>query len=150
MPNPPASGYQKIFVPELNARHVAFMALRVPTIAAVLAAVFLLARQNDNSPVQIIAPSSTQSAHAQVRVFATGSVVNTGVSTLDSNSRITDALSAAGGVTREVTFDGVNLALRVKGEAKYYVPQLGEIPPATSSLFKGGGSLGCFAWSACP
>ena len=115
-----------------------------------MAAVFLLARQNDNSPGQIIAPSSTQSAHAQVRVFVTGSVVNPGVYTLDSNSRITDALSAARGVTGEATLDGVNLALRVKGEAEYYVPQLGEIPPATSSLFKGGGSLGCLRWSACP
>ena len=151
MANPPASGYQKIFVPELNARNVAFMALRVPTIAAVLAAVFLLALQNDNSPGQIIAPSSTQSAHAQVRVFVTGSVVNPGISTLDSNSRITDeALSAAGCVTGEATIDGVSLFLRVKGEAEYYVPQLVETPQATSRLFKGGGSLGCLRWSACP
>jgi len=110
----------------------------------------LLARQNDNSPGQIIAPSSTQSAHAQVRVFVTGSVVNPGVSTLDSNSRITDALSAAGGVTGETTLDGVNPALRVIDEAEYYAPRLGETPPVTSSLFRGDGSLGCFHWSACP
>ena len=98
-----------------------------------MAAVFLVARQNDNSPVQIIAPSSTQSAHAQVRVFVNGSVVNPGVYTLDSNSRITDALSAAGGVTGETTLDGVNPALRVIDEAEYYAPRLGETPPATSS-----------------
>ena len=97
-----------------------------------MAAVFLLARQKDNSPVQIIAPSSTQSAHAQVRVFVTGSVVNPGIPTLDSNSRITG----------EATIDGVSLALRVKGESDYYVPQLVETPPATSRLFKGGGSPG--------
>ena len=150
MPNPPASGYQKIFVPELNARNVAFMALRVPTIAAVLAAVFLLARQNDNSPGQIIAPSSTQSAHAQVRVFVHWAVVNPVVYTLNSNSQITDPLSAAGGVTGETTLDGVNPALRVIDEAEYYAPQLGETPPVTSSLFRGDGSLGCFRWSACP
>ena len=115
-----------------------------------MAAVFLLARQNDKSPVQIIAPSSTQSAHAQVRVFVNGSVVNPGVYTLDSNSRITNALFAAGGVTGEARLDGVDLALRVKGEAEYYFPQLDETPPATSSLYKGGGSLGCFRLSACP
>ena len=109
-----------------------------------MAAVFLLARQKDNSPVQIIAPSSTQSAHTQVRVFVTGSVVNPGVSTLDSNSRITDALSAAGGVTGEATLDGVNLALRVKGEAEYYVPQLGETPPACLKV------VGALAVSVCP
>tara|TARA_B100000470_G_scaffold166775_1_gene131275 strand:- start:155 stop:361 length:207 start_codon:yes stop_codon:yes gene_type:complete len=66
-----------------------------------LAAVFLLARQKDNSPVQIIAPSSTQSAHTQVRVFVTGSVVNPGVSTLDSNSRTT-ALPEASPVKRRL------------------------------------------------
>ena len=97
MPNPQTSGYQKIFVPELNARHVAFIGLRVAPIATVLAASFLLARQNDNSPVQIIAPSSTQSAHTQVRVFANEAVINPGVYTLASNTRITAALSAAGG-----------------------------------------------------
>ena len=86
-----------------------------------------------------------------MRVFVTGSVVNPGISTLDSNSRITDeALSAAGCVTGEATIDGVSLVLRVKGEAEYYVPQLVETPPATSRLFKGGGSLGCLRWSACP
>ena len=115
-----------------------------------MAAVFLLARQKDNSPVQIITPSSTQSGHAQVRVFVNGSVVNPGVYTLDSNCRITDALSATGGVIGEARLGGVNLALRVKGEAEYYVPQLDETSPATSSLFKGGGSPGCFRWSACP
>jgi len=115
-----------------------------------LAAVFLLAGQNDNSPVKIIAPSSTQSDHAQVRVFVNGAVVNPGVCTFDSNSRITGALSAAGGVTGETTLDGVNVALRVIDETEYYVLQLGETPPATSSLFRGDGSLECFHWSACP
>ena len=55
-------------------------------------------------------------------MFANGAVVNPGVYTLDSNSRVTDALSAAGGVTCEAPFDGANLALRVKDEAEYYLP----------------------------
>ena len=81
-------------------------------------------------------------------MFVTGSVVNPGIPTLDSNSRITgEALSAAGCVTGDPTIDGGSLALRVKGEAEYYVPQLVETPPATSRLFKGGGSLGCFRFS---
>ena len=115
-----------------------------------MAAVFLLARQNDNSLGQIIAPSSTQSAHAQVRVFVNWAVVHPAVYTLNSNSQITDPLSAAGGVTSETTLDGVNPALRVIDEAEYYAPQLGETPRTTSSLFKGGGCLRCFRWSACP
>ena len=51
-----------------------------------MAAVFLLARQNDNSAPQIIAPSLTQSAHALVRVFVNGAVVKPRVYTLDSKA----------------------------------------------------------------
>jgi protein involved in polysaccharide export with SLBB domain len=42
-------------------------------------------------------------------------VVNPGVYTLDSESRITDALDAAAGITDKDILDGLNLALRVKG-----------------------------------
>ena len=83
-------------------------------------------------------------------MFVNWAVVNSVVYTLNSNSQITDPLSAAGGVTGETTLDGVNPALRVIDEAEYYAPRLGETPPATSSLFRGDGSLGCFRWSACP
>ncbi|MCH9017053.1 MAG: helix-hairpin-helix domain-containing protein, partial [Chloroflexi bacterium] len=56
-----------------------------------------------------------------------------GVYTLDPDSRITDALAAAGGVTSEAILDGLNLALRVKDEAEYHVLTLGETPPAASN-----------------
>lgn len=42
-------------------------------------------------------------------------MVNPGVYTLDSESRITDALDAAAGITDKDILDGLNLALRVKG-----------------------------------
>ena len=47
-------------MPEFTARNIAFMALMAATIAAVLAAVVLLARQDDNAPIRIIAPESQQ------------------------------------------------------------------------------------------
>ena len=47
-------------MPELTARNIAFMALMAATVAAVLAAVVLLARQDDNAPILIIAPESQQ------------------------------------------------------------------------------------------
>ena len=120
-------------MPELTARNLAFIVLAAVTVAAVLAAVVLLARQDDNAPVRIIAPSSQQEEAAQVRVYVNGAVVRPGVYTLDPNSRITDALDAAGGVTDEGILDGLNLALRVKDEAEYYVLKVGESRPAAST-----------------
>jgi competence protein ComEA len=117
-------------IPELTARNLAFIVLVAATVAAVLAAVVLLARQDDNAPVWIIAPTSQQDGPAQVRVYVNGAVVNPGVYTLDSESRITDALDAAGGITNEGILDGLNLALRVKDEAEYHVLKFGESRPA--------------------
>ncbi len=121
-------------MPDITARNIAFMALMAATVAAVLAAVVLLARQDDNAPIRIIAPDSQQATPSRVRVFVNGAVVNPGVYTLDPDSRITDALAAAGGVTGEANIEGVNLALRLKDEAEYYVPSLGESPPAVSNM----------------
>lgn len=120
-------------MPELTARNIATMALVAATVAAVLAAVVLLARQDDNAPIRIIAPESQDTA-TQVRVFVNGAVVNPGVYTLAPDSRVTDALAAAGGLTGEANIQGVNLALRLQDEAEYYVPKLGETPPAGSNM----------------
>ena len=102
-------------MPELTARNLSFIVLVAATVAAVLAAVVLLARQDDNAPVRIIAPTAQEENPAQVRVYVNGSVGNPGVYTLDSESRITDALDAAAGITDKDILDGLNLALRVKG-----------------------------------
>ena len=120
-------------MPELTARNIATMALLAATVAAVLAAVVLLARQDDNAPIRIIAPESQDTA-TQVRIFVNGAVVNPGVYTLAPDSRVTDALAAAGGLTGEANIQGVNLALRLQDEAEYYVPKLGETPPAGSNM----------------
>ena len=119
-------------MPEPTARNIGFTVLIVAMIAAVLAAVFLFARQNDNAPIQITAPNAISDAEqtpAEVMVYVSGTVVNPGVYTLDSEDRITDALAAAGGVTSDGVLNGLNLALRVTDEAKYYVLKLGESPP---------------------
>ena len=43
-------------MPEITARNIAFTALVAATMLAVFAAVFLLARQDDNAPILIIPP----------------------------------------------------------------------------------------------
>lgn len=99
-------------MPEPTARNIAFTVLIVATIAAVLAAVFLFARQNDNAPIQITAPNAISDAEqtpAEVMVYVSGAVVNPGVYTFDSKDRITDALAAAGGVTSDGVLNGPEL-----------------------------------------
>ena len=59
-------------MPEITARHIAFTALVIATIAAVLAAVALLARQNDNAPILIIPPQEAP-AEAPAQAAAPGS-----------------------------------------------------------------------------
>ncbi len=123
-------------MPELTVRNVAFAVLITASLAAVLAAVSLLARQDDNSPISITSPTS-QAAPSQVRVFVNGAVASPGVYTLAPDSRITDALDAAGGATGEADLTGVNLALRLRDEAEYYFPKVGEAPPQGSVLGQG-------------
>ena len=129
-------------MPEFTVRNIAFTALMAAATAAILAAVVLLARQNDNAPIQIIAPDSQQQPASEVRVFVNGAVVNPGVYILAPDSRITDALAAAGGnKTAEANLEGVNLALRVLDEAEIYIPAVGEspTPPAASQSGQTGG-----------
>ncbi len=123
-------------MPELTVRNVAFAVLIAASLAAVLAAVALLARQDDNAPISITSPTS-QAAPSQVRVFVNGAVASPGVYTLAPDSRITDALDAAGGATGEADLTGVNLALRLRDEDEYYFPKVGEAPPQGSVLGQG-------------
>ncbi|MBC8281262.1 MAG: ComEA family DNA-binding protein [Chloroflexi bacterium] len=123
-------------MPELTARNIAFTVLIVAAAAAVLAAVALLANQDDNAPIRIIAPSSLPNQEeipTVVRVYVNGAVVSPGVYALDSESRIADAIDAAGGLTSEGTFNGLNLALRVTDEAEYRVLKQGETPSVGST-----------------
>ena len=57
-------------MPELTARNIAFIALVVATAAAVLAAVALLARQDDNAPILIIPPQEAPAQSADPNLSA--------------------------------------------------------------------------------
>ncbi|MDA0262891.1 MAG: ComEA family DNA-binding protein [Chloroflexi bacterium] len=132
-------------MPELTARNIAFMLLVAAAVAAVLGAVVLLARQDDNAPVRVIAPQSGASGQAapfppsappltDVRVYVNGAVVRPGVYTLPPDSRIADALTAAGGPAEDANLDGINLALRVVDQTEYYIAKIGEAPPPIANL----------------
>jgi competence protein ComEA len=50
---------------------------------------------------------------------------------MNQDSRVIDAIAAAGGATDEADLAGINLARRVRDEEQYYIPAQGETPPLT-------------------
>ena len=69
--------------------------------------------------------SETISEEAPVQeicVFVCGAVRNPGVFFLSQNSRVADALEAAGGFTEDAAANAVNLAARISDGEKWYFP----------------------------
>jgi len=105
---------------------------RVP-IVGVLSALLLTAgaviylRQPDSQPIEIVEPSLTSvSNSSELAVYVTGAVQNPGVYYLPADSRVEEALEAAGGPTADADLDRVNLAERVHDEDQVYFPEIGE------------------------
>ena len=108
--------------------------------ALVLAAVILLARSDDNAPIQIILPASDEAGgqpplgnnpaatEPELKVDVQGAVHNPGVYTLRPGDRVKDALEAAGGATSDADLEAVNRSRRLQDEAYYYIPRIGETP----------------------
>jgi competence protein ComEA len=137
----------------LSYRTVAVAFLAAVATALVLGAVVLLVRRDDNAPIQILLPTLEARAAARgtssgaapvdggkvpaVNVYVSGAVRNPGVYPLGGDARLADALAAAGGATGDAQLESVNLALRVKDEAHYHIPRVGETPPP--AVFGAGG-----------
>ena len=63
-------------------------------------------------------------ADEPVRVYVAGAVQNPGVYTLNPGDRLSDAISAAGGIAATADLSPVNLALKVKDEGRYLIPDI--------------------------
>ena len=123
-------------MPEPNARNIAVALLGVLTLALVLAAAALLARNDDPAPIQVLPPSTGTADDAsgpsgEARVHVAGAVASPGVYTMNQDSRVIDAIAAAGGETDGADLAGINLARRVRDEEQYYIPVHGERQPLT-------------------
>lgn len=66
---------------------------------------------------------------ASIQVSVGGAVEHPGVYTLEVNSRVADAVEAAGGFVAEADKDALNLAARVENAQKLDVPYAGEFVP---------------------
>ena len=106
--------------------------LALAVVLALAGGVFLAVRSlpRDNPPVKIVLPEQEPAA-AEVKVYVTGAVNAPGVYTLFEGARLADAIEAAGGGTDRADMQAVNLALRVKDEDYWHIPELRD-PAATS------------------
>ncbi|MGT2906648.1 helix-hairpin-helix domain-containing protein [Streptococcus dentiloxodontae] len=94
----------------------------------------LTAAASQTSSDQSSSQVSHEAGSSKVTVDVKGAVKNPGVYTLKANSRVMDAVEAAGGLTETADANSVNLAANLSDEAVIYVAAKGEnISVVTSS-----------------
>jgi len=85
-------------------------------------------------PITIVAPTPSPAptvSEAPLRVHVTGAVVRPGVYCLSPDSRLVDAVEAAGGMAPDADEERINLADRLVDGQQVYVPRRGvTIPPS--------------------
>ncbi len=92
-------------------------------------------------PTPVIQATSTPTP-APIVVFVSGEVVSPGVYTLPPESRVVDAIIAAGGVSAEADASAVNQAILLEDGMQIHVPKAGEAAtplPPTSGAGNGSG-----------
>jgi len=116
----------------------------------VTAGLFIYLRRPTPQPIEIVEPPPTPvPSPVLVAVYVTGAVQEPGVYYLPEESRVQDALEAAGGAMGEADLDRVNLAKRVHDEDKVYFPKVGEEHlPVTSTGDSGSGLININSASA--
>jgi|SRR5579884_33761 competence protein ComEA len=80
-------------------------------------------------PVRAASVSPSPTALSEIKVYVTGAVARPGVYSLAPDSRIEDAIAAAGGFVAGADAPRVNLAARVRDEDEIFVPRVGEAIP---------------------
>ena len=79
------------------------------------------------------APASAGDNADDVVVYVSGAVASPGVLTLPANSRVIDAITAAGGATPEADLESINLARIIVDGEQIRVGVVGESPPPASA-----------------
>jgi competence protein ComEA len=90
------------------------------------AGVVIYLRRPVAQAIEILETSPSPADSVHLAVYVSGAVVNPGVYYLPEESRVQDALQAAGGPTADADLDRVNLAQRLHDEDHIYFPTLGE------------------------
>ena len=119
--------------------------LVVVIVASVAGAIFLIARNSGSGVnMEILLPTVTPPQSVESKVYVTGAVAAPGVYTVGPDSRLADAIDAAGGATEDADLAAVNLAARVTDEQHWHIPRQGEAsapvragPPGSPRLWPG-------------
>jgi len=106
---------------------------------AIGAGQFLFRGSTPNDDIKIIPATSSQVA-GQIIVHVDGAVVKPGIYNLSSDSRVNDAVEAAGGFSTGADRSKVNLAAKIADGQKVYVPKVGESMAGTKSITSATGS----------
>ena len=83
------------------------------------------------SPATALMIAATSTTPSNITVHVAGAVNSPGVYVLPANSRVINAVQAAGGATRSADVDAINLALPLVDSEQIVVPRRGEkiVPP---------------------
>lgn len=73
----------------------------------------------------------------KIVVHITGAVVNPGVVSLSSGTRMIEAIDQIGGLRENADTEAINLARRLKDEEKIDIPEIGEVDKQTSKQADG-------------
>lgn len=98
------------------------------------AALFLSTRAPSGQPVELLPTVSPQ----PIVVYVLGAVQRPGVYSLPPNSRVIDAIQAAGGFSDVATTTEVNVAERLKDGQRLEVPGSGPLPTPVFIIGSGG------------
>ena len=114
----------------------------VAAIAAAAGGVVLFLRDGDSGePVRIIPPPAVSSETGRVesewKAYVTGAVRQPGLYAIKDGDRLADLIDLAGGITEDADMQAVNLAVRVKDQDHWTVPEVGESTVVPSSTVSG-------------
>ena len=113
---------------------VSQVVLAVAAVAAVAGGLLLLVRDSSSGPgIQIAMPTATVEPVVELNVYVTGAVRKPGVYALGQDSRLAQAIEAAGGATEDADLTAVNLAVRMRDEQHWHIPRVGEVARAPSA-----------------
>ena len=91
------------------------------------AGIFLFRNSNSSDDIEIISASQGEALQGQrIVVHIDGAVLKPGVYEISADSRVSDAVSASGGLSDSADMTKVNLAAKVSDGQKIYVPKIGE------------------------
>lgn len=105
---------------------------------------------NDTS--SSVSSDLAQDKKKKITIDIEGGVIKSGVYSLPADSRIQDALIAAGGLSstadRTIVAKSLNLAVKLTDGAKIYIPQMGDIVNGSGLAAAGNSTLGAVDPSA--